>query len=206
MRMPKVLGLVCVAVALLAPSIPAAWSQAKTLKIIVPYTPGSGPDILSRLMGEQFPRAGGPTVLVENRPGAQGLVALSSFVKERTDGYNLFMLASSQAVLPALYHLPYDPVNDITPIARLTVASVILVVNPDLPVMRAIGVAELGAHLRGDMTLEEAVAFGTQATRRYAKRQYTWFAHQPPPEWPRFHDPLVGEAIDRALAMFVTAG
>jgi len=77
--------------------------------------------------------------------------------------------------------------------------------NPDLPVMRAIGVAELSAHLRGEMTLEEAVAAGAQATRRYAKRQYTWFAHQPPPEWPRFHDPLEGEAIDRALAMFVPA-
>jgi len=78
--------------------------------------------------------------------------------------------------------------------------------NPDLPVMRAIGVGELGAHLRGDMTLEEAVAAGAQATRRYAKRQYTWFAHQPPPDWTRFHDPLEGEAIARALAMFVPAG
>jgi len=78
--------------------------------------------------------------------------------------------------------------------------------NPDLPVMRAIGVAELGSHLRGEMTLEEAVTAGIQATRRYAKRQYTWFAHQPPPEWPRFHDPLDGEAIARALAMFVPAG
>jgi tRNA dimethylallyltransferase len=78
--------------------------------------------------------------------------------------------------------------------------------NPDLPVMRAIGVAELGSHLRGEMTLDEAVTAGTQATRRYAKRQYTWFAHQPPPEWPRFHDPLEGEAIARALAMFVPAG
>jgi tRNA dimethylallyltransferase len=78
--------------------------------------------------------------------------------------------------------------------------------NPDLPVMRAIGVAELSAHLRGELTLEQAIAAGTQATRRYAKRQYTWFAHQPPPEWPRFDDPLEGDAVDRALAMFVSAG
>ncbi len=78
--------------------------------------------------------------------------------------------------------------------------------NPDLPVMRAIGVAELGAHLRGELTLEDAIAAGTQATRRYAKRQYTWFAHQPPPEWPRFHEPLEGEIVDRALAMFAPAG
>ena len=78
--------------------------------------------------------------------------------------------------------------------------------DPDLPAMRAIGVSELGAHLKGELSLEEAIAAGTQATRRYAKRQYTWFAHQPPPEWPRFRDPLEGEAIDRALAMFGAAG
>jgi tRNA dimethylallyltransferase len=78
--------------------------------------------------------------------------------------------------------------------------------NPDLPVMRAIGVAELGAHLKGELTLDEAIAAGTQATRRYSKRQYTWFAHQPPPDWPRFNDPLEDDAIDRALAMFFSAG
>jgi tRNA dimethylallyltransferase len=78
--------------------------------------------------------------------------------------------------------------------------------DPDLPAMRAIGVTELSAHLSGELSLEEAIAAGTQATRRYAKRQYTWFAHQPPPEWPRFRDPLEGEAIDRALAMFGVAG
>jgi tRNA dimethylallyltransferase len=78
--------------------------------------------------------------------------------------------------------------------------------DPDLPVMRAIGVPELGAHLRGELTLEQAIAAGQQATRRYAKRQYTWFAHQPPPEWRRFHDPLEGGAIDRALALLGAAG
>ena len=78
--------------------------------------------------------------------------------------------------------------------------------DPDLPVMRAIGVPELGAHLRGELTLDQAIAAGQQATRRYAKRQYTWFAHQPPPDWPRFHDPLEGEVIERALALLGAAG
>ena len=77
---------------------------------------------------------------------------------------------------------------------------------PGLPVMRAIGVPELGAHLRGELTLEEGIASGQQATRRYAKRQYTWFSHQPPPDWPRFRDPLEGDAVDRALALFATRG
>ena len=73
--------------------------------------------------------------------------------------------------------------------------------NPNLPVMRAIGVPEIAAYLRGDTTLAEATAAGQQATRRYAKRQYTWFAHQPPVEWPRFHEPLDGENLPAALAL-----
>jgi tRNA dimethylallyltransferase len=70
-----------------------------------------------------------------------------------------------------------------------------------LPVMRAIGVREIGAYLGGETTLDEAVTAAQQATRRYAKRQYTWFAHQPPPEWPRFAEPLEDETFDRALAL-----
>lgn len=59
---------------------------------------------------------------------------------------------------------------------------------PLSPVMRAIGVPEIAGYLRGDWPLEEARARGQIATRQYAKRQYTWFRHQPPPEWPRIDD------------------
>lgn len=57
--------------------------------------------------------------------------------------------------------------------------------DPALPVMRAIGVPEIAAFLRGESTLAEAETAAAQATRNYAKRQYTWFRRQPPPEWPR---------------------
>jgi tRNA dimethylallyltransferase len=72
---------------------------------------------------------------------------------------------------------------------------------PSLPVMRAIGVREVAAWLNGDLTRQEAVAAGQQATRRYAKRQYTWFANQPPLEWPRFREPLDAATLDQALAL-----
>jgi tRNA dimethylallyltransferase len=60
--------------------------------------------------------------------------------------------------------------------------------NPNLPVVRAIGVREIAAYLSDDLSREEAIAAGQQATRRYAKRQYTWFAHQSPANWPRFRE------------------
>jgi len=73
--------------------------------------------------------------------------------------------------------------------------------NPNLPAMRAIGVPELSAYVRREMSLEAAIAAGQQATRRYAKRQYTWFAHQPPPEWVRFGEPLDNASIAAALEL-----
>ena len=75
-----------------------------------------------------------------------------------------------------------------------------------LPVMRAIGVRELAGLIRGELSREEAVARGQQATRNYAKRQYTWFAHQPPPDWPRFTRPIESASIGEALAVLTPSG
>lgn len=78
--------------------------------------------------------------------------------------------------------------------------------DPALPVMRAIGVRELAALSKGAATREQAITAGQQATRRYAKRQYTWFAHQPPDAWPRFQDQVDERAISDALALLVANG
>ena len=79
--------------------------------------------------------------------------------------------------------------------------------DPKLPVMRAIGMTEIAALIAENLDRDAALCAGTQATRNYAKRQYTWFAHQPPPEWPRFTSPLDQPgAIDAALAMLGAAG
>ena len=73
--------------------------------------------------------------------------------------------------------------------------------DPQLPVMRAIGVREIAAMIAGDLTTAQAIDAGQQATRRYAKRQYTWFTRQPPSDWPRFPEPLEGDSVDGALAL-----
>jgi tRNA dimethylallyltransferase len=78
--------------------------------------------------------------------------------------------------------------------------------DPNLPVMCAIGVREIAAYLRGEVTLDEAIATAQQATRRYAKRQYTWFANQPPAEWPRFREALDIANLGDALALLQPNG
>ena len=69
-----------------------------------------------------------------------------------------------------------------------------------LPAMRAIGVREIAAFLRGELTRAEALAAGQTATRQYAKRQYTWFSRQTPAYWPRFTEPLDCGGLANALA------
>jgi tRNA dimethylallyltransferase len=73
--------------------------------------------------------------------------------------------------------------------------------DPKLPVMRAIGVREIAACLNGEIDRAQMLIRGQQATRNYAKRQYTWFARQPPPEWPRFTQPLDGDSVPAALEL-----
>lgn len=74
--------------------------------------------------------------------------------------------------------------------------------DPAVPVMRAIGVREIAAFLRGETTRDQALEAGRAATRQYAKRQYTWFSRQPPAGWPRLGEALDdGAAFERALAL-----
>lgn len=73
---------------------------------------------------------------------------------------------------------------------------------PLAPIMRAIGVPEIAACLRGELDRAQALAAGKTATRQYAKRQYTWFRRQPPADWPRFGEALDCGTIADALARF----
>ena len=77
--------------------------------------------------------------------------------------------------------------------------------DPALPVMRAIGVREISGFLRGEWSPCDAEAMATQATRNYAKRQYTWFRRQPPPEWTRiaYDDFTIGPLCDRLFQHFL---
>ena len=107
-----------------------AWSQTPTtIKIVVPYPPGSGPDILSRLMAEQIGRTHGPAVVVENRPGGGTLIGTEAVARAAPDGTTVLLAANSFVVNPALKKLSYDPLTSFEPICLLVNLPLVLVVN-----------------------------------------------------------------------------
>jgi tripartite-type tricarboxylate transporter receptor subunit TctC len=123
------LALSLAAVILFAPFGPGAWSQtAGTIKIVVPYTPGSGPDILSRLMAEQIGRAQGPTVVVENRPGGGTVIGTEAVERAEPDGHTVLLVANSFVANPPLKRASYDPTRSFEPVCYLAATPMVLVV------------------------------------------------------------------------------
>ncbi|MEO7726920.1 MAG: tripartite tricarboxylate transporter substrate binding protein, partial [Burkholderiales bacterium] len=107
----------------------------KPLRFVVPYAPGGASDVTARLLGQKLTEAWGQAVAVDNRPGANGIVALEFVAKSPADGYTILMAnLGPNAINPAVYSkLPYDPVKDFSPVTLTTLVPNILVVNPYLP-------------------------------------------------------------------------
>src|SRR4030081_2250886 len=107
---------------------------SKPVHIFVPYAAGGGVDILARTLGDVVSRQWGQTVVVENRPGAGGVVASQALVASAPDGYTLIVVASGHATNPFLYpKIPYDTFRDFTPISLLASSPNILLVRVDSP-------------------------------------------------------------------------
>jgi tripartite-type tricarboxylate transporter receptor subunit TctC len=129
-------GMAAVAAAMLTTVGASAQSPfpSKPVHILVPYAPGGGVDILARTLGDVVSRQWSQTVVVENRPGAGGLVASQALVTSAPDGYTLIVVASGHATNPFLYpKIPYDTFADFTPISLLASSPNILLVRADSP-------------------------------------------------------------------------
>ena len=108
----------------------------KPIRFVVPYAPGGASDVTARLLGQKMTEAWGQTVAVDNRAGANGIVALEFVAKSPADGYTILMAnLGPNAINPAVYSkLPYDPVKDFAPISLMSKRPYILMVHPSLPV------------------------------------------------------------------------
>ena len=103
---------------------------SKPIKIIVGFAPGGGSDFIARIVAQKLTQKLGQTVFVENRPGAGGNLGAEIALKSAGDGYTLFLAATSYTVNANLYKLPFDPIKDITPIARLASGPFVIAANP----------------------------------------------------------------------------
>lgn len=123
-------------VAIGSPPAHAEDYPARPITLVVPFTPGSGIDIIARSLAQKIVADWREPVVIDNKPGASGGLGAKFVANAAPDGYTLMVTASAVAVFPALSRSkPYDPVRDFTPVARTTAASLALVVNPTtLPV------------------------------------------------------------------------
>jgi tripartite-type tricarboxylate transporter receptor subunit TctC len=107
------------ALGLHAPAFADTW-PSKPVKLIVTFVPGGGADIIGRYVAKHLGDLLGQPVIVENKPGAGGLIGVQAGLAAPADGYTFVLISSSYTVNPSLYKLKFDPVNDITPVVQVS--------------------------------------------------------------------------------------
>lgn len=116
---------------LLAAAASAQTFPSKPVKLVVPFTAGSGTDIIARTVGDAMSKSMGQPVVIENKPGAGGTIGAAQVAKSEPDGYTILIHSSGHALNPAIYpSLPYDTLKDLTGITPLAALPNVLVVSP----------------------------------------------------------------------------
>jgi len=125
--------LLSVVIALFVGAASAQTYPAKSIRIIVPFTPGSATDVMGRIVGERLSTAFGQPVIVDNRPGAGGTIGIRETARAEPDGYTLVVVSSGHAVNHVLYKdLGYDTLKDLASVAMLGSLPSVLIVPPSL--------------------------------------------------------------------------
>jgi len=155
---------IAAAAALLVAGLVCSSAQAQTnyptkpIRLIVPFAPGGGTDIVARLMAQKLTEAFKQTVIVDNRAGGGGLVGAETAVRAAPDGYTVIIMSGSYTTNAAIYKLPYDPVKDITPMGLIGDTGFFLALNPGVPIKT---VGELIAY---DKSKPGALNYGSSGT------------------------------------------
>jgi tripartite-type tricarboxylate transporter receptor subunit TctC len=122
------------ALALICTAASAQDYPSRPVHLVVPYTPGTGADLLARIFSVKLAERWKAAVVVDNRPGATGNIGTDLVAKSAADGYTLLLAATSFCTNPSLTApLPYDPVKSFAPIALVATSTLAVVVNPEMP-------------------------------------------------------------------------
>ena len=148
---------------LLALPVTAQEYPAKPVRVLVPFPPGGGSDLIARVVGQKLTAALGQPVVVENRAGASGNIAGELVAKSAPDGYTLLFGNSSLSISPAVFHkLSYDPVRELMPISMASSYPFVLVAHPSLPVRSVKALVAL-AKARPDQLAYASAGAGTMS-------------------------------------------
>ncbi|MCX7152018.1 MAG: tripartite tricarboxylate transporter substrate binding protein [Proteobacteria bacterium] len=133
--MNSVLHALVLAAALFAGAALAQGYPAKPVRIIVPYPPGGGTDVVARAIAQKFQESTGQAMVVDNRPGASELIGTEAAAKAAPDGYTMLLTTNAYSINASLLpKLPYDSANGFIPVTLLATAPFAFVVNPQVPV------------------------------------------------------------------------
>lgn len=161
---PVFATLVSAAAALLL-SISAAWPQsARAIKLINPYPPGGGADVLARVLVQQIGDMGGPTLVVENRPGAGTVIGTQDAVRAAPDGHTLLFTNNALLLAPHLRKLDFNPLTSLEPICSVGSTPMVAIVNAASPYHSLNELIAAARHKAGGLTFGAGIGAMSQVT------------------------------------------
>jgi tripartite-type tricarboxylate transporter receptor subunit TctC len=179
LRLAAATSLSFISAILIVLSIHDAWSQTRTIKIIVPTPAGGVADILARSLADQVGKMQGLTVIIENRPGASGDIGTETASRAAPDGKTLVIFGNPQVISPHLRKPGYDPLTSFEPICQLTTTPAVLAVNSGSPYRTLADLLDAARAKPGSLTLASigpasATHIAFEALKRAAKVDMTF--------------------------------
>ena len=153
MRLPTAVVLVAAVATFVGARGPDAWAQTRTIRIVVPFAPAGGTDILARLLANYISRVHGLTMVVENRPGAGTLLATEAVARAVPDGNTVLIVGNSFIINPNLKKQSYDPLTSFEPICHLTRSPNVVAVHSASRVRTLADLVEAARAMPGKLTM-----------------------------------------------------
>jgi tripartite-type tricarboxylate transporter receptor subunit TctC len=192
--------------AMLAPAAPAQDYPAKPVTFFVPFAAGSATDTLARSLGQGITAETMQNVVIDNRPGANGIIATQAFIRTPADGYSVIIgTNTTHAANEHLYKkIPYHPVNDFTPVTAIARGGQVMVVHPRVPAKTVKEFIALARRQPGKLTFGSGSSSSRVASELFQQMAGLNLVHVPYKSNPMAVTDLVGGHIDMMITDVVT--